>query len=75
MQIGYMLFAAFLMGFIVGPGIHMVAEVQPELLTQAALYSTTAFGSFSAVSLFSKRRSFLFLGGIIITLMQVMLFY
>jgi hypothetical protein len=33
MQIGFMLFAAFLMGFVVGPGIHMVAEVAPELLT------------------------------------------
>jgi hypothetical protein len=35
----------------------------------------TAFGSFSAVSLFSKRRSFLFLGSIIMTMMQVIMFY
>ena len=49
----YMLAMAFSMGFLVGPGINHFAEVKPELLTQAAMYSTTAFGSFSAVSLFS----------------------
>ena len=41
------------MGFVVGPGINMVAEVAPELLIQAAIYSAIAFGSFSTVSLFS----------------------
>ena len=63
------------MGFLVGPGINHFAEVKPELLTQAAMYSTTAFGSFSAVSLFSQRRSFLFLGGIIATMMSCMMMY
>ena len=70
-----MLLVSFLMGFVAGPGINMVAEVAPELLIQALLYSGTAFGSFSAVSLFSQRRSYLFLGGIIATMMQVMFFY
>jgi len=74
-QIAYMLFASFLMGFMVGPGINHIAEVAPELLMQAVLYSGTAFGSFSALSLFSARRSYLFLGGIIATMMQVMFFY
>ena len=68
-QIMYLLAVAFSMGFLVGPGINHFAEVKPELLTQAALYSTGAFGSFSAVSLFSQRRSFLFLGGIIMTML------
>ena len=70
-----MLACAFSMGFMVGPGINHFAEVKPELLTQAALYSTTAFGSFSAVSLFSQRRSYLFLGGIIMTMVQCMMMY
>ena len=71
----YMLAMAFSMGFLVGPGINHFAEVKPELLTQAAMYSTTAFGSFSAVSLFSQRRSYLFLGGIIMTMVQCMMMY
>ena len=74
-QSGFMLLISFLMGFVTGPGINMIAEVAPELLIQAALYSSAAFGSFSAVSLFSQRRSYLFLGGIIMTMMQVMCFY
>ena len=74
-QMGFMLLISFLMGFVTGPGINMIAEVAPELLIQAALYSSAAFGSFSAVSLFSQRRSYLFLGGIIMTMMQVMCFY
>ena len=74
-QIGFMLLISFLMGFVTGPGINMIAEVAPELLIQAALYSSAAFGSFSAVSLFSQRRSYLFLGGIISTMMSVMCFY
>jgi len=49
----YLLATAFSMGFLVGPGINQFAEVKPELLTQAGLYAMTAFGGFSAVSLFS----------------------
>lgn len=45
------------------------------MLTQAALYTTGAFGSFSAVSLFSQRRSFIFLGGIISSMMSAMFIY
>lgn len=52
-QIAWLLVIAFSLGFISGPGIHHFAAVQPELLTQAALYTTGVFGSFSAVSLFS----------------------
>ena len=75
MQIMWLLSIAFSMGFMVGPGINQIAEVQPELLTQAALYSTGAFGSFSAVALFSQRRSMLFLGGVIMSMGSAMCIY
>ena len=65
-----MLGIAFSMGFMAVPGINAFYEVKPELLLQAIIYATGAFGSFSAVSLFSQRRSFLFLGGIIATMLQ-----
>lgn len=74
-QIAYMLGLAFSMGFISGPGINHFAEVKPELLLQAVLYTMGAFGSFTAVSLFSQRRSFLFLGGIASSMMSVMFMY
>ena len=55
--------------------MHMIADVNPGMLTQATVYTGTAFSSFSALAVFSERRSFLFLGGIIMTLLQGMMLY
>jgi FtsH-binding integral membrane protein len=63
------------MGFLIGPVIHMLLEFEPEIVYQAVGYTTIAFTSFTGISLFSKRRSYLFLGGIIMTMMQLMFFY
>lgn len=52
-RIGYLWALAFFMGFEIGPAIHMIAGVYPELLTQAGIYTTSAFSGFSAISLFS----------------------
>lgn len=71
----YLAALAFQLGFLVGPAIHRIAEVNPKLLVQALLYTGMAFTSFSAISLFSKRRSLLFVGGIIVTMIQCMLLY
>ena len=65
---GYLAGLAFMMGFIVGPALHYLMEVEPRIVMQAVSYTAGAFISFSAISLFSKRRSYLFLGGIITTL-------
>jgi hypothetical protein len=64
----YLACIAFGLGIHVGPLIHRIMEVEPALLIQALLYTATAFTSFSAISLYSKQRSYLFLGGIIMTL-------
>ncbi len=66
---------AFLMGFNIGPAIHMIAAEAPELLLQALVYTSVCFMSFSALALFSKRRSYLFLGGIIANIMLGMFIY
>ena len=67
---------AFMLGFLVGPTMHyLITDVDPTIVTQAVSYTAVAFISFSAVSLFSKRRSYLFLGGIIMTLIQGMVLY
>ena len=49
--------------------------MNPQLLIQAVTYTAASFLSFSALAMFSKRRSYLFLGGIIITLMQGLALY
>lgn len=66
---------AFQLGFLVGPVIHHLAEFEPQILIQALVYTGVAFTSFSVISLFSKRRSFLYLGGLIMTIVNVMIFY
>jgi Bax inhibitor 1 len=71
----HLLALAFQMGYLTGPGMHLLMEVNPTIVFQALLYTATAFTSFSAIALFTKRRSMLFLGGIIVTLVQVTLLY
>lgn len=66
---------AFQMGFLVGPAMHLIVEVYPQIVLQAVLYTASAFTSFSLISLCSKRRSFLFIGGIIVSLIQGMVLY
>ena len=70
-----MLGFAFFMGFVIGPAMHHIAEVQPEIITQAILMSVMAFAGFSGIAVFSKRRSYLFLGGIISSMMMCLMMY
>jgi FtsH-binding integral membrane protein len=66
---------AFQLGFLVGPVMHHIAHANPQILIQAVAYTACAFTSFTAISLFSKRRSYLFLGGIIMTMVNLMFTY
>jgi FtsH-binding integral membrane protein len=75
-RMGYLAGLAFIMGFNLGPVLHMLCQYDGgEIVLQALLYTGAAFVSFSLVSLFSKRRSWLFLGGVIMTLFQGMIWY
>ena len=60
---------AFLNGVMAGPFLNVVMELFPGMISQALAYTASSFGAFSLVSLFSERRSYLFLGGIISTLL------
>ena len=64
-RMGWMWTIAFSKGFLVGPFLHYTHFMTPGLLVQALTYTALMFGSFTAISLFSKRRSYLFVGGII----------
>ena len=72
---GYLWALAFGMGYLVGPVMHHLAEFEPQILVQAVSYTAIVFGSFTAVSVFSKRRSYLFLGGIISSMVSCMFWY
>merc|ERR1712086_940704 len=64
-------------GIMIGIGYltFQIAEVSPEILIQAISYTCIMFGSFSAMALFSKRRSYLFLGGIISSTLSCLFWY
>ena len=74
-RIRHLLALAFFIGFVFGPLMHLIAKIHPGVLIEAGVYTASGFVSFSAVSLFSPRRSFLFLGSIIMTLTQIMIIY
>jgi Bax inhibitor 1 len=75
LRLGYLKALSFCMGFLVGPLMHHLAEFEPMILIQAVSYTAIMFCSFTAISLFSKRRSYLFLGGIIMTMTSCMFWY
>ena len=60
----------YLFGGNMQPMINMYLAVKPDILMQAIGYTACMFASFTAMSLLSKRRSFLFLGGIISSIMS-----
>ena len=69
----YLYALSFFIGYLMGPGLHMIAEFDPSMLVQAVSYTAILFGSFTSVALFSKRRSYLFLGGVINTVIFCMM--
>merc|ERR1712227_640798 len=74
-RMGYMWALAFSMGFLVGPAMHHIMEMDSSIIMNAVAITGIMFASFSAISIFSKRRSYLFLGGIISSLVSCMLMY
>lgn len=75
MRMGYMWALAFFLGFLVGPAMHHIADVDPSILINAVVITSIIFLSFTAISLYSARRSYLFLGGIISSLVSCMFWY
>lgn len=52
-------------GFSLGPLINLVLRVDPAILVTALLATTTVFVCFAGTALFAKRRSYLYLGGVL----------
>merc|ERR1712118_219142 len=74
-RMGYMWAMAFSLGFLVGPAMHQIVEYDPSIIMNAVAITGVMFASFSAISIYSKRRSYLFLGGIISSLVSCLLMY
>lgn len=64
-RIGMLLAFGFLQGWSVGPLTAAVFDFDPELVLMAVVGTLLAFVSFTGAALFSQRRSFLYLGGLL----------
>jgi len=74
-RMGYMWALAFSLGFLVGPAMHRIADIDPSIIMNAVAITGVMFTCFSAMAIYSKRRSYLFLGGIISSLISCMMMY
>jgi Bax inhibitor 1 len=59
--------AAFCMGIGLGPLLSHVKDIDPSIIPSAFMGTAVIFISFTLSALWSKRRSFLFLGGILMS--------
>lgn len=64
-RLGYLLAFGFFKGCSIGSLVETALYVDPGIIVTAMLMTTTVFACFSAAALFSKRRSYLFLGGVL----------
>lgn len=74
-RMGYMWALAFGLGFLAGPAIHLIADFDPSIVTKATAITGIMFSCFSCISIFSKRRSYLFLGSLATSIISCMLMY
>jgi Bax inhibitor 1 len=61
-------------GLCVAPLIGAVMMIDPSIIATAFLMTTSVFACFSGAALFAKRRSFLYLGGILSSALSWLLF-
>lgn len=55
----------FFQGAALGSLVELALHVNPSILVQACAMTTMVFGSFAGVAMFSQRRSYLYLGGLL----------
>lgn len=64
-RLGGLLAFGFLQGWQVGPLARSFFDVDPEIVLGAVVATFMAFVSFSGAAIFSRRRSYLYLGGLL----------
>lgn len=62
----------FLSGHTIGPLLDLVISIQPQIVVTALLGTTVVFVSLSCSALLAQRGSFLFLGGMLMSVLSTM---
>lgn len=72
LRLGYLLGFAFLTGLGLGPLLEMVINIDPSIVVTALVGTTLLFVSFSISALLAERGHWLYLGGIIFSMLNIM---
>ena len=64
---------AFFTGCILGPLLNVAVEINPALITEAFLGASVVFACFSLSALFAPRGQYLYLGGILSSILSILL--
>ncbi|XP_058795702.1 probable Bax inhibitor 1 [Phymastichus coffea] len=75
LRLGYLLGFAFLTGLGMGPLLEMVVSVDPSIVISALVGTTVVFVSFSIASLLSQRGQWLYLGGTLISALNMLVLF
>ncbi|XP_035725030.1 probable Bax inhibitor 1 [Vespa mandarinia] len=75
LRLGYLLGFAFLSGLGLGPLLEIVINIDPSIVVTALVGTTVLFVSFSISALLAERGRWLYLGGIIFSMLNIMLFF
>lgn len=71
-RLGLLLGFGFLVGNTIGPLLDMVISIEPQVVVTALIGTSVVFISLSCSALLAKRGSFLFLGGIFMSILSLM---
>ncbi|KQK74132.1 hypothetical protein AAES_158882 [Amazona aestiva] len=72
-RLGMLTGFAFLTGINLGPLLQMCISINPSIIPTAFLGTATIFTCFSLSALYARRRSFLYLGGFLLSGLTLML--
>ncbi|KAK2585953.1 hypothetical protein KPH14_010531 [Odynerus spinipes] len=75
LRLGYLMGFAFLSGVGLGPLLEIVINIDPSIVVTALIGTAVLFVSFSISALLAERGHWLYLGGIIFSMLNVMLLF
>ncbi|XP_012540498.1 bax inhibitor 1 [Monomorium pharaonis] len=73
LRLGYLLGFTFLSGLGLGPLLELVVSIDPSIVMTALVGTTVIFVSFSLSALLAPRGRWLYLGGILMSMLNIML--
>ncbi|KAG7207443.1 hypothetical protein KM043_009085 [Ampulex compressa] len=75
LRLGYFMAFAFLSGLGLGPLLELVVSIDPSIIVSALIGTTIVFVSFSISALLAERGRWLYLGGTLISMLNIMVVF